>query len=297
MLNGNRYRGIIYQIGFIMKKHSILSIILLATTLASCNGNKKPEINYEDTFTPGYVDELSTTDGMKMLDDALKIKLDYSELKTGSMKVVRGANMDNYKADIGVVSGNYEYENYGAFDVEQGKLHIEFNYKIDESIVSSDTKEERTVKGNTKNEVTFWMDGELGYEAYHKFSSEGMDSKVYYINEGEDALDLKDAIAFETCSEMITPQIDSWKDAKAILESGEATNIKFESDGDVGNLYGSWDYGEYHMELQSESGYMVYELIERSEKGITEYFKYRYRYDVPVKVEVPTIDETWTLEN
>lgn len=265
--------------------------------LASCSGNQKPEEFYSDDFVPGqYRDEIDLGTAILCIKEEFKNSVDYSKLNSANIHVSYGKDLTDYVTDSGKVSGNYQYDNYGVFDATKIKLSIEFAYQVNETLTTDDGKTQK-VEGNTSNKVSFWMEDGKGYEAYQKYSSStpNEESKVYYVNEDADADDLKDAINFGTLSEMITPQIDTWSNALEILESGEAKNTKFLVSGYAGDLYGSWDYNGYHMELQSNYGYMVYEKIEKITSTERTYYNYRYIYDENFKIEVPEIDDTWTL--
>ena len=280
----------------------ILSLPLMLCACATSTESSSPketiessaieeEFSVPDDLEPlEYSKTLETAEALDLIQDMTEHKYDYTTLESGSMHVVYGGLLDNYVTDDNLVAnGSYEYENYGCFDVVAKRLHIEFNYSVDETTGTS------KIKGNTKNEVSFWMDDEIGYEAYHKYSSEDTDTKTYYVNEGEDAEDLEEAIGFGTCSEMITPQIDTWKTAYDSIADSSAVINKILTDGTEGSIYVSWKYNGYEMELQSKDYYMVYEKIEKKEDTSTIYYEYKYTYDDEVKVPVPTLDESWTL--
>ncbi|GEM_PF-4287655 len=280
-----------------MKKRSIIAAFLVMSALVSCSPKEKPEEFYSDDFTPGqYPDEMDLGTAILAAKSNIKDAPDYSQLESAYIHVSYGADLTDYVTDSGKVSGNYQYDNYGVFSKKKERLSISFNYSVDETL-TVDGGGTKTVKGNTVNEVAFWMDGDKGFEAYHKYSSStpNEESKVYYVNEGEDGQDLKDAIDFGTISEMITPQIDTWEDALPILESGDVENAVFRVSGYAGDLYGSWDYNGYHMELQSHYGYMVYEKIEKTTATSHQYYNYRYIYDENFKIDVPELDSSWTL--
>ncbi len=263
---------------------------------SSPNGTIESSITEEEFSIPDdlepleYNETLETIEALDAIQEMTEHKYDYTTLKSGSMHVVYGGVLDDYVTDENLVAnGSYEYENYGCFDVDAKKLHIEFNYAVDETVGTS------KINGNTKNEVSFWMEDEIGHEAYHKYSSEGTDTKTYYVNEGEDAADLEEAIGFGTCSEMITPQIDTWKTAYESIADDSAVINKILTDGTDGSIYVSWKYNGYEVELQSKDYYMVYEKIEKKGDTSTIYYEYKYTYDEQVKVPVPTLDESWTL--
>ncbi len=286
-------------------KSKYLLILSLPLVLCACSANTESslssnvdesssieeEFRIPDDLEPlEYEDTVETDIALKQIKSMIGHTYDYAALKTGSMHVVYGALLSDYVTDDNLVAnGSYEYENCGCFDVDAKRLHIEFNYKVDETVGTN------KIKGNTKNEVSFWIDGDIGYEAYHKYSSEGVDSNTYYVNEGEDATDLEEAVGFGTCSEMITPQIDTWEIAYDSIADKSATINEILTDGTEGSIYVSWEYNGYKMELQSKDYYMVYEKIEKKEDTSSLYYEYRYTYDESVNVPIPTLDESWIL--